>query len=78
MEIYIHGMAVERAHRCRGITNRLVPRLQSLAGKMGIHVLFVQADHGNDPSIALYSTWSITEEFLHFYIPVKAAGWRDD
>jgi aminoglycoside 3-N-acetyltransferase I len=33
-------------------------------------VIFVQADYGDDPAIALYSKLGTREEVLHFDIPV--------
>ena len=32
----------------------------------------VQADHGDDPAIALYTSLGAREEALHFDIPVRA------
>jgi aminoglycoside 3-N-acetyltransferase I len=33
-------------------------------------VIFVQADHGDDPAIALYERLGVREEVLHFDIAV--------
>jgi aminoglycoside 3-N-acetyltransferase I len=34
-------------------------------------VLYVQADHGDAPAIALYEKLGLREDVLHFDIPVK-------
>jgi len=34
-------------------------------------VVYVQADHGDDPAIALYAKLGVREEVLHFDIPVQ-------
>jgi len=34
----------------------------------GAYVIFVQADYGDDPAIALYTKMGIREEVLHFDI----------
>ena len=33
-------------------------------------VIYVQADYGDDPAIALYEKLGVREEVLHFDIPV--------
>jgi aminoglycoside 3-N-acetyltransferase I len=44
-----------------------------LAAQCGAYVVFVQADRGDDPAIALYSKLGIREEVLHFEIPISDA-----
>jgi aminoglycoside 3-N-acetyltransferase I len=48
----------------------LIEALQREAAAMGAWVVFVQADHGDDPAIALYTGLGTREEVLHFDIPV--------
>lgn len=67
-EFYIYDLAVDAAHRRRGIATALIERLKRLAVTRGIHVLFVQADLGDDPAIALYTRLGVREDVLHFDI----------
>lgn len=69
-EVYIYDLAVSAAHRRRGISTALIRTLQRLAAERGAWVIFVQADHGDDPAIALYTKLGTREEVLHFDIPV--------
>lgn len=67
-EFYIYDLAVDAAHRRRGVATALIARLQSLARERGIYVIFVQADHGDDAAIALYTKLGSREDVLHFDI----------
>lgn len=67
-EIYLYDLAVAEAHRRRGIATALIGELQHLAAERGAWVIFVQADHGDDPAIALYDKLGVREEVLHFDI----------
>jgi aminoglycoside 3-N-acetyltransferase I len=69
-EIYIYDLAVAEAHRRRGIAAALIAELQRIAAERGAYVIFVQADHGDDPAIALYTKLGVREDVLHFDIPV--------
>ena len=69
-EIYIYDLAVAAEHRRRGIATALIRALQSIAGEFGAYVIFVQADLGDDPAIALYTGLGIREDVLHFDIAV--------
>lgn len=69
-EIYIYDLAVSAAHRRRGIATALIRRLQEIAAARTAWVIFVQADHGDDPAIALYTKLGVREDVLHFDIPV--------
>lgn len=69
-EIYIYDLAVAEAHRRRGIATALIQALQRIAAARGAWVIFVQADHGDDPAIALYESLGVREDVLHFDIPV--------
>lgn len=71
-EIYIYDLAVAAEHRRRGIATALIRHLQQIASCRGAWVIFVQADHGDDPAIALYSKLGTSEDVLHFDIPVPA------
>jgi len=67
-EIYIYDLAVAEAHRRRGVATALIRRLQAIAADRGAWVIFVQADYGDDPAIALYEKLGVREEVLHFDI----------
>ena len=69
-EVYIYDLAVAEAHRRRGVATALIARLQAIAADRGAWVIFVQADYGDDPAIALYDKLGAREEVLHFDIPV--------
>ena len=73
-EIYIYDLAVAAAHRRRGIATALVRALQTMAAQRGAHVIFVQADQGDAPAVALYSRLGKREEVLHFDIDVQGRG----
>ncbi len=67
-EFYIYDLAVGHAFRRLGVATMLVERLKKLAAARGIYVIFVQADPGDDPAIALYSKLGVREDVLHFDI----------
>ncbi len=72
-EIYIYDLAVAEAHRRRGISTALIAELQRIGALRGAYVIFVQADHGDDAAIALYTGLGTREDVLHFDIPVPPA-----
>lgn len=67
-EIYIYDLAVAASHRRRGIATSMIERLKRMAPAHRAWVVYVQADHGDDPAIALYSKLGTREEVLHFDI----------
>lgn len=69
-EIYIYDLAVAEAHRREGIATALIQELKQVACTRGAYVIFVQADIGDDPAIALYTKLGVREDVLHFDIPV--------
>lgn len=69
-EIYIYDLAVLETHRRRGIATALIRELQAIGKSLGAWVIFVQADYGDDPAIALYESLGLREEVLHFDVPV--------
>ena len=70
-EFYIYDLAVAEAHRRRGIATALIGHLREIAARRGAWVVYVQADYGDDPAIALYEKLGTREEVLHFDIPVE-------
>ncbi len=61
------------SHRRRGIATAMIEELKRLAAQRGIYVIFVQADYGDDPAIALYTKLGTREDVLHFDIEPGAA-----
>lgn len=68
-EFYLYDLAVDAAHRRRGVATALITTLRGIAAERGAWVVFVQADHGDDPAIALYEKLGVREDVLHFDIP---------
>ena len=75
-EIYVYDLAVAETYRRRGIATALIAKLQRLSAERGAWVIFIQADHGDEPAIALYSGLGRREQVLHFDIPVPPAPAR--
>ncbi|MBP0021790.1 MAG: AAC(3)-I family aminoglycoside N-acetyltransferase [Cyanobacteria bacterium SBLK] len=67
-EIYIYDLAVLREHRRQGIATALINELKSIARDRGAYVIFIQADYGDEPAIALYTKLGTREDVLHFDI----------
>lgn len=69
-EIYIYDLAVAEEHRRRGVATALIGRLCKIAAERGAWVIYVQADYGDDPAIALYTKLGKREDVMHFDIDV--------
>ena len=69
-EIYVYDLAVAADRRRRGVATALIAELQRIAAERGAYVIFIQADHGDEPAIALYTKLGAREEVLHFDIAV--------
>jgi aminoglycoside 3-N-acetyltransferase I len=69
-EIYIYDLAVATGHRRQGVATGLIRELQRLARARHAYVIFVQADHGDAPAVALYESLGTREEVHHFDIAV--------
>ena len=67
-EIYIYDLAVAASHRRQGVATALIEELKRIAAARGAWVIFVQADRGDEPAIALYSKLGVREDVLHFDI----------
>jgi aminoglycoside 3-N-acetyltransferase I len=70
-EIYIYDLAVAEGHRREGIATALILELKKVAETRGAYAIFVQADLGDDPAIALYTKLGVREDVLHFDIAVS-------
>ncbi|MEW4570451.1 AAC(3)-I family aminoglycoside N-acetyltransferase [Tautonia sp. JC769] len=73
-EIYLYDLAVDEPYRRRGIATGLIDRLRGIAVERGAWVVFVQADRGDEPAIALYSKLGRREDVLHFDITPRREG----
>lgn len=69
-EFYIYDLAVDAGHRRRGIATALIGYLRTIAAQRGARVIYVQADDGDDPAIALYRTLGARKDVVHFDIGV--------
>lgn len=67
-ETYLYDLAVAAPHRRQGIATALIGELRRNAAARGSYVVFVQADLGDAPAIALYSKLGTREDVLHFDI----------
>lgn len=77
-EIYIYDLAVAEAYRRQGVATAMITELQRTGAARGAYVIFVQADHGDDPAIALYTKLGAREDVLHFDIAVASSGPPDN
>ena len=73
-EVYIYDLAVSAEHRRQGIATALIEHLRGLAAERSAWVIYVQADYGDDPAIALYEKLGTREEVLHFDIATAPAS----
>jgi aminoglycoside 3-N-acetyltransferase I len=69
-EIYIYDLAVAAAHWREGIATALILELKKIAATRGAYIIFVQADLGDGPAIALYTKLGTREDVVHFDITV--------
>ena len=67
-EIYIYDLAVAEGRRREGIATALIAELRSIAAAIGAWVVYVQADYGDEPAIALYEKLGRREDVMHFDI----------
>jgi aminoglycoside 3-N-acetyltransferase I len=72
-EIYIYDLAVSAAHRRQGLATALINELRIIAKQRAAYVVFVQADFGDEPAIALYTKLGTREDVMHFDIALEAA-----
>ena len=52
-EIYIYDLAVLAQHRRQGIATALIEELRTIAAARAAYVIFVQAELGDEPALAL-------------------------
>lgn len=71
-EFYIYDLAVSESHRRQGVATAMIQELRRVAAARGIYVIFVQADYGDDPAVALYTRLGAREDVMHFDIAPDA------
>jgi len=67
-EFYIYDLAVASTHRRKGIATAMIQELRRLATARGIYIIYVQADYGDEPAVALYAKLGKREDVMHFDI----------
>lgn len=67
-EVYIYDLAVAETHRRQGVATALINTLVEIASSRGAWVIYVQADYGDEPAIALYTKLGRREDVMHFDI----------
>jgi len=67
-EIYIYDLAVDEHFRRRGVATSMIEELKRIAVDRNAYVIFVQADYGDDPAVALYTKLGTREDVMHFDI----------
>lgn len=67
-EIYIYDLAVDETCRREGIATALIDALRAIAIEAKAWVIYVQADYGDEPAIALYTKLGTREDVMHFDI----------
>jgi ribosomal protein S18 acetylase RimI-like enzyme len=65
-ELYIYDLAVAKEHRRRGVATGLIGELKRIARDRRAYVIYVQADQGDIPAIALYESLGPREDVCHF------------
>ena len=73
-EIYIYDLAVAKEHRRKGVATALIGELKRIARERRAYVIFVQADRGDAPAIALYEAIGTREDVHHFDFRVTDDG----
>jgi aminoglycoside 3-N-acetyltransferase I len=75
-EYYIYDLAVAEEHRRQGVATALIGNLREIAAQRGAWVIYVQADYGDSPAIALYEKLGAREDVMHFDIAVEPSPSR--
>lgn len=69
-EFYVYDLGVSVQHRRQGIAMALIEALRPIAAARGAHVIFIQAELGDEPAIALYSKLGRREDVVSFDVEV--------
>lgn len=74
-ECYIYDLAVAEPFRRRGVASMMIRTLHEEAARRGAYVVFVQADYGDEPAVALYTKLGVREDVMHFDLDPRR--WQD-
>ncbi|MDX2020326.1 MAG: AAC(3)-I family aminoglycoside N-acetyltransferase [Deltaproteobacteria bacterium] len=69
-EFYIYDLAVDERFRRQGVATALINEIRAVAAERGGWVVYVQADYGDEPAVALYTKLGVREDVMHFDIKV--------
>ena len=69
-EFYIYDLAVAEKWRRCGIATAMIDELKTIAKANAGWVVYVQADYGDEPAVALYSKLGTREDVMHFDLPL--------
>ena len=69
-EFYIFDLAVAEQWRRRGVATAMIDDLKAIAKANGGWVVYVQADYGDEPAVALYTKLGTREDVMHFDLPL--------
>lgn len=64
-EMFLYELAVDEAHRRRGIGTQLVEALRELAKERGCYGMWVLTDHDNEAALGTYRRAGSAEESTH-------------
>jgi aminoglycoside 3-N-acetyltransferase I len=53
------------------VATALIDRLRAIARERAAWVVYVQADYGDEPAIALYEKRGVREDVMHFDLPLS-------
>lgn len=67
-EVYIYDLAVDAAYRRRKIATELLQYAVEQAKQRGASAVFIQADEGDEPAVALYDKLGKREVAYHYDI----------
>lgn len=67
-EIYIYDLAVIEQCRRQGIATALINEVKTIAREIGVWVIYIQADDGDEAPVNLYTKLGTKERVLHFDI----------
>ncbi len=71
-EVYLYDLAVDEAHRGRGVATALIGRLRGVARDIGASVVFVQAHADDAAAIAVYDRIGRRADVVQFDIAPRA------
>ncbi len=69
-EVFIYDLAVDAAHRRKGVATALIEHLKPIAAGRGAYVIIIESDVPDPPAEALYTKLGTREDVAHFNIEV--------